>query len=217
MEDKNDFYEDFAIWYANWKFILLKDLIRDAYNTYLKTTNAISSEGKIKDENLRLIVKIWETFPEYRSYGDICKHIDMICNERADEQINDAEYLLKLTICCQEFVDKIPTLKPTSKKDFSAFLSADWSLTDNVNLMIGRLSKNTNLGAEAMKKRGINNSKAVGEIVEKMRINNFGIFRTDKKQRDLFFSEARRKTTLTSEDRILRLAREYIRKKKSKS
>lgn len=73
-----------------------------------------------------------------------------------------------------------------------------------------------NLGAEAMKKRKINNMKTISEIKEAMKINDPGIFRTNKILRKTFFDKAKEKTDLTSEDRIFRLLRDNLKKEKLK-
>jgi hypothetical protein len=97
---------------------------------------------------------------------------------------------------------------------------SDWILTEATNRAIGRwleMLERKNPGAEAMKERHKNNAKAISEILEAMKINDTGIFRTDKTKRELFFNKAKEKTSLTSEDRIFRLLRGELKKKKTKS
>lgn len=67
--------------------------------------------------------------------------------------------------------------------------------------------RGNNPGAEAMKKRGERNAKAIKDIVANLKINNTGIFRKDKRLREQFFSLAKEMTDCTSEDRLLKIAR----------
>ncbi len=67
-----------------------------------------------------------------------------------------------------------------------------------------------NPGAIAMKKRGERNRKAIEGILNKLGIQNTGIFRKDKKLRNSFFGMVKEFTDLDSEDRILKIARKKV-------
>lgn len=71
-------------------------------------------------------------------------------------------------------------------------------------------ARGNNPGADAMKKRGEKNTKAIKDVLAELKIDNTGIFRHDKILREQFFSMAKQMADCTSEDRILKIARSLL-------
>ena len=78
-------------------------------------------------------------------------------------------------------------------------------------------SEKKNPGAERMKELSKNRTIIIRKILEEMNIKNTGIFRTEKIKREKFFTTAKEKTGLVSEDRILKISRIELKKKNLKS
>lgn len=74
-------------------------------------------------------------------------------------------------------------------------------------------AKNYNPGAEGMKARGEKNVQEVKNLLSRFGIKNTSVFRRNKELREKFFSEGRKVTDCTSEDRIIRIARSVLKGK----
>lgn len=208
---------DFLLWFCFWEKNMLLQLSIDAYTFYYDMENAIDKEGNLKPGYIEKISDIHSRYEEKTNFKDIFLYADIV----AEKDFSNAETLLELAILCQLASNNIDQrFKTKNKEEIMSFVMSDWILTEATNRAIAYLAakqEKKNPGAEAMKKRHNKNVQAISELLENMKINDTGIFRADKTKRELFFNKAKETTSLTSEDRIFRLLRADLKKKKSKS
>lgn len=164
-------------------------------------------QDKINNLHARFLPKI--------SIDDCCIIVDSTCRKGAHET---TELLLELGLCCWLLYRFIILNTFTKKNGIARFIMCDSGLTKTVNRAIGYWTakmekREKNPGADAMKERGKKNAKSVREIIEQLNITSTGDFRKNKKLRDEFFSMAKKMTDCTSEDRLLKIARNNLKGK----
>ncbi len=205
---------DFLKSFLYWKKIILHEYAFHALTFYYHINKALDNEGNIRDDYEQKFISMKKSFSEKSS----SKKVLTLAQWVNLEDFDDPDILLKLSVYCL-LIPTITNHKITNEEDIKTIINCDCLALTTINRALGywmakQASKNP--GAEAMKKRYSNNNKVINELIEKMSISDTGIFRTDKDKRKIFFDQAKEKTSLTSEDRIFRITRDNLKKKKSK-
>jgi len=211
-------FDNFREWFFFWTRTVLSDLATEAFSLYCDIKNAIDDEGNLKDFANDKFKDFFNGLSHQGSFEDCFKFIDSVYEY--DECYQEEESLFKLGLCCWLLDKTISDNTLTKKDNIVRFMMYDRIVITTTSMAIGYWTTKGNIknaGAEAMKERRKKNVKAISEILEAMKINDTSIFRADKDKRKKFFNQVKEKTDLTSEDRIFRLSREHIKKKKSKS
>lgn len=206
---------DFSTSFLYWKKLILHEYAFQALTFYYHINKALDNEGNIRDDYEQKFISMKKNFLEKAASEKVLTLAQWVNLEDFD----DPDILLKLSVYCL-LIPGITNHKITSEDDMKTIINCDCLALTTINRALGYCmteQARKNPGAEAMKKQYRNNYKVINQLIETMKINDTGIFRTDKDKRKKFFDLAKEKTTLTSEDRIFRITRDNLKKKKSKS
>lgn len=164
--------------------------------------------------------KLINSYKIKRPVKDVFTFVTSVTRRCSVDSSEDLENLVDLSCCCWIVFGYSIDIGVESDEELIDLLKSSFIIMEATNKAIGywtAMQKIRNPGAEAMKKKNKDNIKALKQLLEEMRINDTAVFRSDKTKRELFVNKAKEKTSLTSEDRIFRLSRAELKKKKTKS